>query len=113
MPDTNSEYYSEAVDRFRSMWEGRKLVANIDQKEGTMLHLRLIDPTDPHAAKDPLACINADFLAEGLAQLDRKGCRYMSAYPKVVKKLQDSIQIAKRERLGMFEFGDIEEDEYE
>ena len=49
---------------------------------------------------------------EGLATIDRKGCRYINAYPQVLKKLQQSINLAKRERLGMFEFGDIEEDEY-
>lgn len=107
----NSDYYQEAVERFRSLCEGRKLVANIDQKEGSLLHLRLIDPADPETANDPLACINAELLRDGLAQLDRRGCRYISAYPAVVKKLQDSILEAKRDRSGMFEFGDIEEEE--
>jgi staphylococcal nuclease domain-containing protein 1 len=41
------------------------LIANIDQKEGNILHLRLIDPTDPNAADDPLACLNADLVREG------------------------------------------------
>ena len=49
---------------------------------------------------------------KGLATIDRKGCRYINAYPQVLKKLQQSINLAKRERLGMFEFGDIEEEEY-
>ncbi|THH21338.1 hypothetical protein EW146_g211 [Bondarzewia mesenterica] len=72
-----SDYHQEAVDRFRQMCEGRKLIANIDQKEGSLLHLRLIDSADPA----------------------------------VVKKLQDAVDGAKRDRLGMFEFGDVEEDE--
>ncbi|KAL0956527.1 hypothetical protein HGRIS_002668 [Hohenbuehelia grisea] len=107
----DSEYHTEAVERFRSLCEGRKLVANVDHKEGQTLHLRLIDPSDPAAAQDPLACVNADLLREGLAAIDRKGCRYISAYPQVVKKLQQSVANAKRDRLGMFEFGDVEEDE--
>ena len=37
-----SEYHEEAVDRFRALCEGRKLIANVDQKEGQLLHLRLI-----------------------------------------------------------------------
>ncbi|KAJ7251525.1 hypothetical protein B0H12DRAFT_1119396 [Mycena haematopus] len=106
-----SEYYPEAIERFRSLCEGRKLVANIDQKEGSLLHLRLMDPSDPVAAEDPLACINADLLHDGVAAIDRKGCRYISAYPQVVKKLQSAVAQAKKERLGMFEFGDVEEDE--
>ncbi|KAJ6587021.1 hypothetical protein DFH09DRAFT_1430137 [Mycena vulgaris] len=106
-----SEYYPEAIERFRSLCEGRKLVANIDHKEGSLLHLRLIDPSDPTAAEDPLACINADLLHDGVAAIDRKNCKYLSAYPQVVKKLQSAVAQAKKERLGMFEFGDVEEDE--
>ncbi|KAF7376231.1 Nonsense-mediated mRNA decay factor [Mycena sanguinolenta] len=96
-----SEYYPEAIERFRSLCEGRKLVANIDQKEGSLLHLRLMDPSDPAAAEDPLACINADLLHDGVAAIDRKGCRYLSAYPQVVKKLQSAVAQAKKERLGI------------
>ncbi|KAJ7188134.1 hypothetical protein C8R46DRAFT_10891 [Mycena filopes] len=106
-----SEYYPEAIERFRSLCEGRKLVANIDHKEGPLLHLRLIDPSDPAAAEDPLACINADLLHDGVASIDRKNCRYLSAYPQVVKKLQSAVAEAKKGRSGMFEFGDVEEDE--
>ncbi|KAJ7346725.1 hypothetical protein DFH08DRAFT_914727 [Mycena albidolilacea] len=108
-----SEYYPEAIERFRSLCEGRKLVANIDARDSnpSLLHLRLMDPSDPAAAEDPLACINADLLHDGVAAIDRKGCKYLSAYPQVVKKLQSAVAQAKKERLGMFEFGDVEEDE--
>lgn len=106
----DSDYYADAIDRFRILCEGRKLVANIDHKEGSLLHLRLIDPTES-ASRDPLACINADLLSEGLALIDRKGCKYIASYPQVIKKLQASVAVAKRDRAGMFEFGDVEEDE--
>lgn len=108
--DPNSDYHTEAVDRFRALCEGRKLIANVDQQEGPLLHLRLIDPLDPATAQDRLSCINADLLRDGLATIDRK-CRYLHSYPQLLKKLQTSVQEAKRERLGMFEFGDVEEDE--
>lgn len=106
----DSDYYADAIDRFRILCEGRKLVANIDHKEGSLLHLRLMDPTES-ASRDPLACINADLLSEGLALIDRKGCKYIASYPQVTKKLQESVAVAKRDRAGMFEFGDVEEDE--
>jgi staphylococcal nuclease domain-containing protein 1 len=106
-----SDYNAEAIDRFRSLCEGRKLVANIDHKEGSLLHLRLMDPTDPVATKDPLACINADLLREGVAAIDRKNCKYLPSYPLVLKKLREAVAEAKKYRLGMFEFGDVEEDE--
>ncbi|KAF9481526.1 hypothetical protein BDN70DRAFT_830817 [Pholiota conissans] len=106
-----SDYHDEAIDRFRSICEGRKLVANVDHREGALLHLRLIDPANPIVAQDSLACINADLVSEGLASIDRKGCKYLAAYPQVIKKLQASIAEAKRDRAGMFEFGDVEEDD--
>jgi staphylococcal nuclease domain-containing protein 1 len=106
-----SEYHAEAIERFRALCEGRKLVANIDHKEGALMHLRLMDPSDPTAQHDPLACINADLLRDGVAAIDRKNCKYLPAYPQIVKKLQEAVADAKRERQGMFEFGDVEEDE--
>ena len=113
LADPDSDYGKEALDRFRGLCEGRKLVANIDHKEGSLLHLRLIDPSDPVAQLDPYACINADLVKEGLASIDRKGCKYLKAYPQVHQKLRDAVQRAKRDRMGMFEFGDVEEDEEE
>ena len=90
--------------------EGRRLKANVDHKGGNVLHLRLIDLANPAAESDPLACINADLLSDGLASIDRKNCRYLNSYPNVLKKLQESVLAAKRDRAGMFEFGDVEED---
>lgn len=108
---SESEYHGEAVERFRALCESRKLVANTDFKEGSLLHLRLIDPSDPSSQNDPLACINIDLVREGYASIDRRDCRYLNVYPQVLKKLQDAVAGAKRERLGMFEFGDVEEDD--
>lgn len=55
--------------------------------------------------------MNVDLVAEGLASVDRKGCRYLNAYPAVYKRLQEAVGEAKRQRFGMFEFGDVEEDD--
>lgn len=88
----------------------------MDHREGNILHLRLIDPTDPNAAEDPMACLNADLVREGLATID-KSCRYLSAYPQVLQKLQAgelysrfmagltcaATEGAKADRLGIFE----------
>lgn len=109
--NAESEYYQEAIERFRSLCEGRKLVANVDYREGSVLHLRLIDPSDSRTADDQLACVNLDLVREGLASIDRKGCKYLSVYQPVLKRLQDALAGAKADRLGMFEFGDVEEDE--
>lgn len=102
--DTSSDYFEDAIDRFRSICEGRKLIANIDAREGPVLHLRLIDPSD---AGSPTDSINAQLVREGLAVTDRKGCKYISSYPQILKRLQDDAAEAKRTRSGMYEFGDI------
>lgn len=77
------------------------------------MHLRLIDPSDPAAGSDPLAaCINVDLVREGLASIDRKGCKYILAYPEsVTQRFRDALLSAKRDHAGIFEFGDIEEDD--
>ena len=107
LPDSNSDYFTEAMDKFRSMCESRKLVANIDYREGQLLHLRLMDPSNPTSASDASVCINIDMVREGLATLDKTGCKYVGAYPEVLKSINLAKEDAKRERFGMFEFGDI------
>ncbi|TYJ56577.1 hypothetical protein B9479_002669 [Cryptococcus floricola] len=105
----SSEYGPEARRRFEDLTGGLKLIANIDQREGNLLHLRLIDPADPQIKEDPLACVNADLIRDGLATID-KSCPYLASYPQVVKKLQQSTEDAKADRYGIFEFGDVSED---
>lgn len=103
-----SDYHPEAIDRFRQLCEGRKLIANTDFKDGQLRHLRLMNAED-HT--EPLASINVDLLREGLATIDRKGCRYLQSYPQVLQKMREAITAAKKDRLGIFEFGDVEEDD--
>ncbi|KAG8953517.1 hypothetical protein FRC04_002359 [Tulasnella sp. 424] len=104
LSDVSSDYFDDAIERFRSICEGRKLIANIDAREGPVLHLRLIDPED---AGSPTNSINAQLVREGLAIIDRKGCKYLSSYPQIFKRLQEDAAEAKRSRSGMYEFGDI------
>jgi staphylococcal nuclease domain-containing protein 1 len=106
-----SEYHGEALERFRQLCEGRKLIANVDHREGGLLHLRLIDPADPAARDDALACVNVELVRDGLAAVDRKGCRYLGAYPAVERRLRDANAEAKKYRAGRFEFGDADEDD--
>jgi staphylococcal nuclease domain-containing protein 1 len=58
-----------------------------------------------------LACVNVDLLEEGLAIMDRKNCKYLSSYPQMAKRLQEAVSNAKVNRRGMFEYGDVEDDE--
>lgn len=56
------------------------------------------------SSKDPQLTIYT-----GLATVD-KSCRYLGAYPQVVKKIDQATEGAKADRLGIFEFGDVSED---
>ena len=103
-----NDHHAEAIQRFGQLCDGRKLIANTDAKEGQLLHLRLMD-AELHT--DPLSSINVDLLREGLATIDKKGCRYLQHYPQVLSKMREAITLAKRERLGVFEYGDVEEDD--
>ncbi|KIP01963.1 hypothetical protein PHLGIDRAFT_131000 [Phlebiopsis gigantea 11061_1 CR5-6] len=104
-----SEYHQDAMDHFRALCDGRKLIANTDYKEGNLRHLRLLD-ADEHGT-DPLASVNVDLLRAGHAAIDRKGCKYLHAYPHVVKRMQEAVKEAKTGRKGIFEYGDVEEDD--
>ena len=132
------DYGHEALERFRQLTEvnmcgslkvpqlsldlqGQRLIANVDQREGQLLHLRLIDPQDPNSATDPMACLNADLVREGKARIDLqsnisladeigtiqglatidKTCRYASAYPQVIGRLKQgkSSRASRAQRL--------------
>jgi staphylococcal nuclease domain-containing protein 1 len=89
------------------------LIAVIDHKEGPLLHLRLIDPSDPATSTDHEASINADLVREGFATVDKRGTpsRYFQNHSSILTRLADNLRLAKRERLGQFELGDVEEDD--
>jgi staphylococcal nuclease domain-containing protein 1 len=60
---------------------------------------------------DPLASVNVDLLRDGLATIDRRGCKYLQSYPQVLRRMQEAVAEAKTGRYGIFEYGDVEEDE--
>lgn len=104
-----SEYHDEAKEHFSSLCSNRTLIANTDYKEGNLAHLRLLDAQE-HGS-DPLASVNVDLLRAGHATIDRKGCRYLQSYPPVLKRMQEAVLEAKKSRNGIFELGDVEEDD--
>ncbi|KAH8916110.1 transcription factor [Atractiella rhizophila] len=103
----DTEYGEEALERFRSLCEGRTLVANVDFRErasatNQIAHLTLYDPT---VSKDAKASLNLDLVREGLAILDSR-CKYRKAYPTMWSALEKACEDAKRSRAGVWEFGD-------
>ncbi|GAA5898069.1 hypothetical protein JCM6882_003319 [Rhodosporidiobolus microsporus] len=106
--DWRTEYGADAMDRFRELCEGQQLVANIDARS-TPLQLSLFDPADPSSLSGAENSINVQLVREGLARIDMRS-PLRSAYPSVVRALEDAKNEARRTRAGAYEMGDILED---
>ncbi|CAO3596818.1 unnamed protein product [Absidia cylindrospora] len=102
-PQKESDYGIECMERFQDLTAGKQLVANVDAKENGVLCLTVYDPSHSTSAE---ASINLEMVRDGQAVVTPK-VRYASAYPEIVKSLQEAEAAARRDRLGMFEYGDI------
>ena len=85
-------------------------MANIDARDKDVLQLSLFDPADPSSLSSHESSINVQLVREGLARID-KGSKLRSAYPGVVKALEQAKAEAKRSRSGAYELGDALDDE--
>ncbi|KAG0258901.1 hypothetical protein BG011_002987 [Mortierella polycephala] len=109
VPELKDDYGVEASNRFRDMVSGRQLVGVVEQREHNVMHLTLYDPA---ISEDPDRSLNAELVRDGLATINNK-TRY-ARHPgnqNLVSKLQESMALAKRERLNLFEYGDITADD--
>ena len=100
----DTEYGPDAVHLFRDLCEGRPLVANIDRKDANSVSLTLYDP-DVRASQTATSSINVEMVRNGLAKPDKRS-PLRSAYPQMVKALDDAMQEAKKARAGAFELGE-------
>ncbi|RPB24328.1 hypothetical protein L211DRAFT_785307 [Terfezia boudieri ATCC MYA-4762] len=102
----NKEYLGDAVHFVQDMTGGdRPLVANvdwIDEKEGGVWYVTLYDPKESKSAE---ASLNADIVREGMAIAGRKERGFEKAWPEVIKTVREKEDEAKKERLGMWEYG--------
>ncbi|KAF9928343.1 hypothetical protein FBU30_002424 [Linnemannia zychae] len=104
VPEIKDDYGIEAANRFRDLVSGRQLVGVVEQKEHNVMHLTLYDPK---VSQDPDRSLNAELVRDGLATVFTKS-RY-ARHPgnqNLVSKFQESMNLAKRERLNLFEYGD-------
>ncbi|KAI8374206.1 uncharacterized protein BYT42DRAFT_575441 [Radiomyces spectabilis] len=101
-PAKDEDYGIEAYERFVELAGGKQLVANVDARENGLLCLTLYDPSLSSNAE---ASLNLDMVRDGQALVTPK-VRYARGNP-MLKSLEEASEAAKRERLGMFEYGDI------
>lgn len=105
---TQSDYLADAVNFIWQITGSKQLVANVDYTapEGT-LHVTLLDPKASESLQHSL---NADIVGEGLAMVPRKLKGWERAATDVLSALKAKEEEAKKERKGMWEYGDLTED---
>jgi staphylococcal nuclease domain-containing protein 1 len=105
---SSEQYLRDTVDFILEQTDGKELVANVDfiAPEGT-LHLSLFDPKISQKVDES---INAEVLREGLAMVPIK----LKAWERQSADTLESLKVlqdeAKKERRGMWEYGDLTED---
>ena len=105
---TSEQYLRDSVDFIMEQTDGRELVANVDYvaPEGT-LHLSLLDPKISSKIDES---INAEVLREGLAMVPTKLKAWERQSADTLAKFKELQDEAKKERRGMWEYGDLTED---
>lgn len=105
---TSEQYLRDTIEFIMEQTEGRELVANVDfvAPEGT-LHISLIDPK---VSSQPEDGVNAEVIREGLAMVPTKLKTWEKQNADTLAKLKTLQEEAKKERRGMWEYGDLTED---
>ncbi|RYP89524.1 hypothetical protein DL770_004343 [Monosporascus sp. CRB-9-2] len=109
---TAPEYFREALDFIAEATEGRRLVASydfVDAKEG-LTYITLFDAEQ--SGKTFADSLNREVVANGhaLVPTKLKAWERGAASAEVLKRLREVEAQAKKDRLGMWEYGDITED---
>ncbi|EXJ79829.1 hypothetical protein A1O3_08114 [Capronia epimyces CBS 606.96] len=105
---TSPQYLRDAVDFIAEQTEARDLVANVDYvaPDGT-LHITLLDPKVSAKIDES---INAEIVQEGLAMVPTKLKPWERQATETLAHLKELQDEAKKERRGMWEYGDLTED---
>ena len=112
-PSTSASYVADAVDALYRMLPEKGLIANVDYtdpKDGTMY----VTLFDKDLEVKETESVNAELVAGGLAMVGRKLRAWERNGPgveDVVRVLREKEGSAKEERRGVWEYGDLTEDE--
>ncbi|KAI9318980.1 hypothetical protein BX666DRAFT_1876151 [Dichotomocladium elegans] len=101
-PNREDDFGDESLECLRDLTGGKQLVANIDAHEGGVLCLTLYDPS---TSSDAQASLNLEMVRSG-ALLVNPSVRYAAANTQAMKSLQQAQESARRERIGLFVYGD-------
>ncbi|KAF1838458.1 hypothetical protein BDW02DRAFT_565051 [Decorospora gaudefroyi] len=105
----NTEYLGDAVSFIAQETADRALVARVHavEKDG-MLWVTLYNPDQSTTGTES---INADILAEGLAMVPKKMRPWERSANDMVTAMKKKQDVAKEERRGQWEYGDLTEDD--
>jgi len=111
---TAPHYFADALGFINEITEGKRLVGSfdyVDSKEGVS-YVTLYDPKSSNELPGPFESINRDVVAGGYGMVARKlkAWERNKAFEGILKNLREVEDDAKKERLGMWEYGDITED---
>ncbi|PVH99137.1 hypothetical protein DM02DRAFT_672871 [Periconia macrospinosa] len=104
----NPEYLADAIHLISQETADRQLVANVDQveKDG-MLWVTLFDPKESKTGEES---VNAEVISEGLAMVPKKLRAWERSASDILGALNKRQAVAKEERRGQWEYGDLTED---
>lgn len=110
---TGADYYEDAVGFIYEITEGKRLVASfdfVDAKEG-MNYVTLYDPKG-NELPGPNDSLNNEVVASGYGMVPKKlkAWERSAVFAQYLKHLQEVEAGAKKDRAGMWEYGDITED---
>jgi staphylococcal nuclease domain-containing protein 1 len=102
---TTAHYLDDAVAFISQQTDGRQLVANVDFISDGTLYITLMSP-----GSNLEQTVNAEVIREGLAMVPRKLKAWEKAAGDTVTRLKTLEEEAKEGRLGMWEYGELDED---
>ncbi|RKP24646.1 hypothetical protein SYNPS1DRAFT_33172 [Syncephalis pseudoplumigaleata] len=113
VPSRDSDYGDEAYNVVRELVENTELVALVEAKSGSVLHCTFYHARLPAKQRQYERSLNAELLRQGYASVNSKAS-YARARASAIATLAAIQNNAKRSRNGMWEYGDVanDEDEY-
>ena len=105
---TNADYLADAVSFITEITADRQLVANVDYTapEGT-LYVTLFDPS---TSKSKSESLNSEIVREGHAMVPKKLKAWERGFGDVLSILREKQTEAKSDKLGVWEYGELDED---
>ena len=120
VPSVDADFGIEAAEYMSSLVANKKLLAKVEDREkwegakgrggiGNLLKLSLREPTEAAGSSlsTPLS-VNAQMLKNGLARIAR---RRTGRYAAATKDLQMFQEEARKARLHMWQYGDVDSDD--